>query len=80
VVANLIECEKLAGAPLSRGGLAVQQLGLQLSVWILLGQSGDDVLHLYGITVVQLREDVAEFCLLFDDTSQNVDTTRTCFF
>jgi hypothetical protein len=53
--AHLLEREELASALLSRRGQPVQQLDPQLCVWVLLGWRGDDILHICGVSVVQLR-------------------------
>lgn len=46
------------------GGQLVQQLSLQLCVEVLLWRRGDDVLHLCGILVVWLTDDIVKFCSL----------------
>jgi hypothetical protein len=51
-------------------GQTFQHLGPQLGVWVLLGRRGDDVLHLCGISLVQLRYDIVKFCPLTADAGQ----------
>jgi hypothetical protein len=52
---NLLERENPVRALLPREGQPFQQLGPQLGVWVLLGWRDDDVLHLCGVSLVQLR-------------------------
>jgi hypothetical protein len=57
-VAHLLERENPVSALLPQEGPPFQQLGPQLGVWVLLGRRGDDVLHLCGVSLVQLRYDI----------------------
>jgi hypothetical protein len=66
-IAHLLERENPVSALLPREGQPFQQLGPQLGVWVLLGRRGDDVLHLCGVSLVQPRFHIMEFCPLTAD-------------
>jgi hypothetical protein len=56
-IAHLLERENPVSALLPREGQPFQQLSPQLGVWVLLRRGGVDVLHLCGVSLVQLRYD-----------------------
>jgi hypothetical protein len=70
-VAYRLEREELANALPSGGGHPVQQLGPQLCMGIRLRRRGDDVLHLCGLPVAQLGDDVVELRSFVADACQS---------
>jgi hypothetical protein len=48
---------------LFRGGQPSHQFGLQLGVWVAFRRRYDDVVYFRGVTLVQLRDHVAELLM-----------------